>query len=150
MNNQHKQIQEMATFLGIVSQLYTTRMEQLLRRHQLTLSQLSLLSHLSRSEQREHTISELTAEMEINQPGVTKLVQRLEAQNLIAVQASPLDSRKKLVSITALGSETLQKTMIALGPDAVRWFAGWDQAECAQFLQSLKKLAAWLDENRLG
>jgi DNA-binding MarR family transcriptional regulator len=150
MNNQHKQIQEMATFLGIVSQLYTTRMEQLLRHHQLTLSQLSLLSHLSRSEQREHTISELTAAMEINQPGVTKLVQRLEAQNLIAVQASPFDSRKKLVSITALGYETFQNTVLALAPDTTRWFADWDREECARFLQSLQKLAAWLDENRLG
>ena len=52
-------------------------MNSLLQPQGLNLSQFALLNHLLRSQKTIHSINDLTEAMEINQPGVTKIVQRL-------------------------------------------------------------------------
>lgn len=149
MNKKQKQIIQLATALGITSQLYTTRMSQLLSNHDLTIPQFNLLNHLLRAGAKEHTISDLTAALEINQPGVTKIIKKLELLEVVSVKASSQDSRKKLVSITQTGAQVVQTVMMGIGPDVMTWFAEWDEREMAQFTRSLQKLGQWLDENRL-
>jgi len=50
--------------LAIVTQLYNTRMDLLLKKYQTSLSQFGLLNHLANSPQEHHTISALTEAME--------------------------------------------------------------------------------------
>lgn len=150
MNKKQEQISQLATALGIVNQLYTTRMNQLLGQHDLTIAQFGLLNHLLRSGSEAHTVSELTAALEINQPGVTKIIKKLSQLDLVSVQTSAADSRKKQIAITGAGAQAIQKVMMGLGPDVFQWFADWEEDEMGQFTQSLQRLGGWLDENRLA
>jgi len=149
MNEEAPIVAQLATLLGIVSQLYTTRMNTLLRQYGFTLSQFALLNHLARNPKNEHSISELTDAMEINQPGVTKLVKKLSEEGFVAVASDREDSRKKLVSITPVGREKILAVSLELAPDVTNWFAAWDTEDLSGFTQHLAKLAEWLDTNRI-
>lgn len=149
MNEQQMQILQFATALGITTQLYSTRMSQLLSKHDLTIAQFNLLNHLLRSAPQKHTISDLTSALEINQPGVTKIIKKMDQLGIVSVETSGSDSRKKYVSITQKGAETVQTVMMTMGPDIAAWLADWDSAEIVALTASLRKLGSWLDENRL-
>lgn len=125
MNQEQSKIIQLGTALGITNQLYTTRMAKLLGNHDLTIAQFSLLNHLLRLSHKEHTISELTAALEINQPGVTKIIKKLSQQDLVAVKPSEEDSRKKLITLTQEGARSVQSILMSIGPDIMDWFADW-------------------------
>lgn len=149
MDKKQQQIIQLATAFGIASQLYSTRMNQLLSQHDLTIAQFGLLNHLLRLSHKEHTITELTAALEINQPGVTKIIKKLSQSGLVASKPSKTDSRKKLITLTQTGAQTVQTIMQTIGPDIMSWFDDWEFDELEAFTQHLQKLGRWLDENRL-
>lgn len=149
MNDEQLKIIQLSTALGILNQLYTTRMNQLLGQHDLTIAQFGLLNHLLRLHDKEHTVSELTAALEINQPGVTKIVKKLKKLGQVEVKPSKADSRKKLIRLTDAGAREVQTILMSVGPDIMAWFAEWEPAEMEQFTEHLQKLGRWLDENRL-
>ncbi|MEM8861102.1 MAG: MarR family transcriptional regulator [Chloroflexota bacterium] len=138
-----------STLLGIVTQLFSTRMNQQLGAHDLNTTQFALLNHLMRNKLRNEGISDLASALEVNQPAVTKIVQKLTKLELLQVTKDPNDSRKKYVSITPAGEQKVQTAMMALGPDVVSWFEGWQPEELDRFIGDLGKLAGWLDSNRL-
>ena len=135
--------------LAIVTQLYTTRMDSLLKDHKTSLSQFSLLNHLANSPKEQHTISELTEAMEINQPGVTKIVKKLSEEKLVSIASDANDSRKRLVSINASGYDKIKSISMGLFPDVSQWFADWEEDEIDTFSNHLSKLAQWFDSNRI-
>jgi DNA-binding MarR family transcriptional regulator len=137
-----------ATLLGIVTQLYSTRMTALLEPKGFTLSQFALLNHLVRSPKETHSINELTEAMEINQPGVSKIVQKLSDIGLLDVSTSPQDSRRRNVSITQSGRETVIEVGQSILPDVNAWFQEWESKDLEMFLGYLGKLAGWLDQHR--
>lgn len=138
-----------ATFLGISNQLYTTRMNALLKPEGLTLSQFSLLNHLIRSSKPSHSINDLTKAMEINQPGVTKIVQKLHEAGFIKVVKSKDDSRKREVSISPEGQGKVMQVNLAIFPDVKSWFQDWEAQDIEQFTTYTKRLAAWFTTHRL-
>ena len=150
MNDTIALLPQIGTWLGIVNQLHASRMTQLLGKHNFTIVQFSLLNHLARQQETPQTISDLTDALEVNQPGVTKIVQKLARLDLITVDKDPNDSRKRLISISRRGGEALQAVMLELAPDYVACFAEWDFEELEAFLAQLKKLGTWLDNNRLA
>lgn len=135
--------------IAIVSQLYTTRMDTLLKEHKTSLSQFGLLNHLANSPQEQHSISELTEAMEINQPGVTKIVRKLSDEHLVEIKLDKNDSRKRLVNITGNGYKKIKEVNMALFPDVSQWFKDWDDQDIENFTHYLNKLSQWLDKNRL-
>lgn len=134
--------------LGILSQLFQSRMATLLQRSELTYTQMSMLSHLERTGDPS-TVGELAVALEINQPGVTKVVQRLHESGLVAVEGHPDDRRQKLVSIAAAGRGRLASAWQQVGDDAVHWFDGWSPQEIAVFRDQLQRLVGWFDAHRL-
>jgi DNA-binding MarR family transcriptional regulator len=149
MNEPRGDLAEIATFLGMVSQLYTTRMEALFNTQGFTLSQFALLSHLARSSKAVHTISDLTEAMEINQPGVSKIVQKLYEQGYLEVNTNKFDTRKREVRITTQGRSKLGQVGKAIYPDLAIWFKDWQEGDKQSFANYLRRLAQWLDKNRL-
>jgi DNA-binding MarR family transcriptional regulator len=141
---------QLATLLGITSQMYISRMNSLLEPHGLSLSQFSVLSHCSRHADQSWTVSRLAEVMEINQPGITKIVQKLLARDLLTALADPDDARKKHLQITPAGVAELQAIYAALAEDVESWFAGWSQPGMEDFRASLQSLIAWFDSHRLG
>ncbi len=149
MNEPQRDLAEIATLLGIVTQLYTTRMETLFNTQGFTLSQFALLTHLARSNKNIHSISDLTEAMEINQPGVSKIVQKLYEQGYLEVSTNKFDTRKREVRITTQGRNKLIQVGKAIYPDLATWFKDWQEADKQSFTTHLKTLAQWLDKNRL-
>ena len=143
------QLQGLGIWLGIVSELYTSRMNQLLSQHDFTIMQFGVLNHLARNQGEKHTISMITAAHEVNQPGATKIVKKLEGMGLLQTERDQADSRKKYVSITEQGLEKLMQVQIELAPDVSAWFADWDAETRTTFLHHLQILGGWLDTNRL-
>ncbi|MGB1252675.1 MAG: MarR family winged helix-turn-helix transcriptional regulator [Candidatus Promineifilaceae bacterium] len=141
---------QIGTWLGIVNQLHSSRMTQLLGKHNFTIVQFALLNHLARQQDTPQTITDLTNALEVNQPGVTKIVQKLARLDLIVIEKDPKDSRKRLISISQRGRETLRAVMLELAPDYVACFAEWELDRLTEFLAQLQKLGTWLDNNRLA
>ena len=114
----------LGVLLGIVNQLYRTRMSVIAGRGDLTPTKLALLSHLSRHD-GPVSIGELAEALEINQPGVTKVVRRLAEDGLVTVEASAEDRRRRLVAVTATGLDRMGTTLALVSTDMATWFEGW-------------------------
>lgn len=140
---------ETATWLGIVAQLYNTRMHALLSTHNMTLTQFSVLSYLVRNQPQKATISDIADAIEVNQPGATKIVKKFVTMDLLTVEKDSVDARKRFVSITPQGLATFGAVQRSMGPDIVQWFADWHADELDTLLGNLQKLGGWLDNNRL-
>jgi len=138
--------EEIGLLLAIASQLFTTRVGQVVGGTDLTYTQFTLLSHLDAHP--ESSISELAAAMEINQPGVSKVVQRLSEMGLVAVAADREDSRRRRVSLATPGLDALARTRAALAEDGAAWFADWERDDLVSFRDQLATLVSWLDANR--
>ncbi|MBT3712899.1 MAG: MarR family transcriptional regulator [Anaerolineae bacterium] len=139
---------DIALSLGMLSQLYTTRMNKLLSEHGFTLSQFSVLSHCIRQSEENWTISRLAKVMELNQPGITKIVQKLLSRGLLSAEKDESDSRRKYLQVTPEGLAELQSIYKSLAPDVTAWFTEWDSKMMENFNQHLARLSTWLDKNR--
>ena len=134
--------------LGIVGQLQTTRQEKLFSRLEINRSQFTVLHHFSHTPERSWTVSELAAVMEMNQPGITKIIQRLVAKKMLVAHADAQDSRKKQLKITQSGLNFCSQTLLLLLPDVQQIFADWDDSALIDLEAHLEKLKDWLDNNR--
>lgn len=141
-------VSDVAITLGVLSQLFQGRMEALLRPTGLTYTQLALLSHLDHQTEGQ-SISALADAFEIQQPGMSKVVQRLTASGAVTTEPDPTDPRRKLTSITKAGRERFEAAGQAMEEDLTRWFKDWPDDELSSFTTSAGRLIGWLDSNRL-
>lgn len=148
--NQRDQIQvRMTVLLGIIQQLMTTRQHRLFEGRELTLSQFGLLNHFTHEPDKSWTVTDLVDVMEMNQPGITKIVTVLVNKNLLSSTPDKLDRRKRYLQITRKGRELCSDTFKSLLPEISQVFSEWDDGSLKQFQQHLEKLMAWLDVNRI-
>ena len=135
--------------LGILAQLFQARTEALLQPSGLSYTQMAVLTHLSRQDVGQ-SISELATAFEIQQPGMSKVVKRLEASGAVTTAVDPTDPRRKLVSISKKGTDDTAIAGSVVMQDVQQWFEGWSEQEVADFTMSVGRLIGWLDEHRLG
>ncbi len=146
---QQQIIGEAATWLSIVSLLYTSRMDSLLAKHDLTFGQFSILHHIAQPELSGGTsISEIAKVVALKQPAVTKTIAKFESRGLVLIAANGKDNRAKKVTATVEGLGTLQLIRQSMGPDLARVFAHFSANQLEQFVYQLKELGKWLDQNR--
>ena len=88
--------------------------------------------------------------MEMNQPGITKIVTMLVNRKLLSSTQDALDKRKRYLKITTQGLELCNDTFKSLLPEISDVFGEWDDASLNQFHQQLEKLTGWLDANRIA
>lgn len=134
--------------LGMITQLYTSRMEILLAPEGLTLAQFSVLVHLSR-QSRAQRISDITRAMGANQPAITKTISKFEGMGFVKTGSDSLDKRSRLVSLTEKGHATLGGIRAKLGTEPKAVFDGWKEKDIARLQKYLGRLAQWYDANRL-
>ena len=138
----------MTVLFGIIRQLLTTRQNRLFADRELTLSQFGVLNHFVHDPQRSWTITELADVMEMNQPGITKIVSVLVDKDLLRSQPDKIDKRKRHLTITQKGLTFCEDTFQSLLPEISQMFAGWSDNSLKQFHQHLEKLMLWLDSHR--
>jgi DNA-binding MarR family transcriptional regulator len=135
------------SMLGVLSQLFQARMSALLEPFGLTYTQMAVLSHLARNDEPQ-TISQLAQVMQIQQPGMTKVIKRLGTDRLVEVNADSGDPRRKLVTIAGPGQALIGEVETALFADLIAWFDGWASDELVAFVRSGWRLANQLDTAR--
>lgn len=143
-------IAECSTWLSIVSKLFHTRMSVLLAPHNLTPGQFSILHHVMRQRgDSGASISAIAAAVEVEQPAVTKTINKFQNLGLVAITPHPSDKRSKVVAATPLAGELLGKIYQDIGPDLAAVFKSLGEADIGAFTANLRTLAKWLDANRL-
>ena len=147
--NQREQTEvRMTVLLGIIQQLMTTRQNRLFAGRELSLSQFALLNHFTHEPERSWTVTELAEVMEMNQPGITKIVTLLLDKGLLKSTPDKSDKRKRYLSINKKGLKVCSGTFQSLLPDISYVFEGWDEKSLRQFHKQLEKLMLWLDKHR--
>jgi DNA-binding MarR family transcriptional regulator len=145
-----EQIQvRMTVLLGIIQQLMTTRQNRLFEGRELTLPQFGVLNHFTHAPEQSWTVTDLAEVMEMNQPGITKIVAVLIDQGLLSATPDQSDKRKRYLKITPKGLMLCRHTFQSLLPEISQVFRGWDDVSLKQFHRQLEKLMNWLDSNRL-
>ncbi len=140
---------ECATWLSIVSQLFSTRMSQLLKPYGMTLGQFSILHHIARQKLKGGArISDISMAVEVGQPAVTKAVGKFEIMGLVELVGSTEDKRSKFVVAKSASRELLDDIRMGIGPELSQIFSAIEESRIDAFVTDLKGLANWLDTNR--
>ena len=148
MNDRQQNEARVMVLLGIINQLMSTRFSKLFHDKPLNQSQFGVLNHFTHTPDRSWQISDLANVMEMNQPGITKIVTLLLDRKLLTATTDKNDKRKKHLTITAKGITLCQEMIQALLPDVSRTFAKWEDDELMDFSGQMEKLMQWLDNNR--
>ncbi|MCP5078193.1 MAG: winged helix-turn-helix transcriptional regulator [Psychromonas sp.] len=149
MNSRQENETRIIILLGIIQQLMNTRSNKLFKNLAVNNSEFGLLSHFSHNPQRSWTVSELAEVMEMNQPGITKLVTNLITKSALSVEIDEFDKRKRHLMISKQGLQLHNEVMEKLQPDISLCFSDWQDEELQQLLNNNEKLMKWLDNNRL-
>lgn len=148
--DQREQIQVRTTvLLSIIQQLMTTRQNRLFEGMPLTLSQFSVLNHFTHQPDKSWTVTALAEVMEMNQPGITKIVTTLLNKGFLNATTDAYDKRKRYLTITKEGQILCNDIFKSLLPDISQTFSEWDDLNLKQFHQHLEMLKDWLDDNRI-
>ncbi|GGK58885.1 MarR family winged helix-turn-helix transcriptional regulator [Amphritea balenae] len=139
---------ELMVSLGIVRQLVATREAKLFDGLSLNPSQFGVLNHFTHNPKRSWTVTELAGVMEMNQPGITKIVTVLIERGLLRSEFDKDDKRRRYLKISAQGMNLCNDIISSLGPDISYLFSSWKDDELAQMQQHMMKLQQWLDEHR--
>lgn len=139
---------ELMVSLGIVRQLMASREAKLFVDLSLNPSQFGVLNHFTHDPKRSWTVTELAGVMEMNQPGITKIVTVLIDRGLLRSEFDKDDKRRRYLKISAQGMRLCDDIISSLGPDISHVFVDWDNAELSQMHQHMEKLMRWLDEHR--
>ena len=87
------------------------------------------------------TISQLAHEVLSKQPTVTKLVQRMNEQGWVALQADPADQRRTLVVATAAGKRLVKPLVTKARAQEAAMLGALETSEKAALKKLLAKLA---------
>lgn len=134
---------QLAMDLAVLSRLYQSRLQQAAADYGLTYTQLALLNHLAAAPEPQ-SITDLTHALQINQPGVTKVVRRLAVLGFVESTASTTDLRKKYLSLTERGHRRLTAAMGAMERRLEDWFPDWPQRQNDEFAARLAELVETL------
>ncbi|MGA8117425.1 MAG: MarR family transcriptional regulator [Actinocatenispora sp.] len=130
------------TAMGLLSEAYTGILDQfnpLLAKHKLSLAEFDVLVRLGRSPERRLRMSDLAAQTILSTSGVTRVVDRLERDGLVAREACPSDRRGSFAVLTEHGTTRLAAILPAHHEMIERWFTGLlDPEQLEQFLATLR------------
>jgi DNA-binding MarR family transcriptional regulator len=132
----------------VVNQLLAARIERSLRPVGLSITQLSILSHLAREPGRAETVTGLARVMQQTQPTTTKAVQSLGAKGLVRIRPDSTDSRRRWVSATEQAVDAVAHARDAVAPDADVAFERLARSELAEFRRLLVAVRSALDAAR--
>ncbi len=146
MSQKKQLVMEMLVALGKVEHKQSQRADRDLSPAGLSRAQFTALVHLSQLHDKEDvTITSMLDVMNMNQPGVTKVVKSLADQGLVTVSPKPDDKRAKLVSLTQAGHERCDATFASLEDSIATVYSSWTKQEISTLTQLLRKLSATLD-----
>jgi MarR family 2-MHQ and catechol resistance regulon transcriptional repressor len=130
------------TAMGLFAEAYTgltTRFAAQFEEHRLSSVEFEVLMRLARSPGRRLRMTDLAAQTSLSTSGVTRVVDRMDRDNLVCREACPSDRRSSYAVITAAGLARLDEVIPGHLALVQQWFIG--QLEPAQLdglLESLR------------
>ncbi|MDX1570356.1 MAG: MarR family transcriptional regulator [Xanthomonadales bacterium] len=140
--------QEILTALRRIIRATDLHSQELSRRCGLTGPQLVVLDCLARLDQG-ITVSELAESVELSQPTVTGIVNRLERRVMVNRRRSEEDRRRVLVTITDGGLEVLRAAPPRLQQQFLDQLDSMEDWEQNQILFALQRVVAMMDASGL-
>ncbi len=96
-----------------------------------------------------HSISQISAAVQVEQPAVTKTMAKFQNMGLIEIEPHPSDKRSKLVRARPTADTLVGTIDKDMGSDLFTVFQNLDGSDIEAFASQLKTLGQWLDKNRL-
>ena len=135
--------------MGIASQLYVGFIERNLAPHGLSYGQFTILIHLTnRPSGYPARVSDVANAVEVNQPAVTKTVQKFENLGWVKVLRDGKDHRSKRIQLTPMGYTAAQKIQQSFGPAFTHLIQGWTPEHLANLTADLGKLIKGLERQK--
>ena len=132
--------------IGIINQLAQARAAKLLAPG-LNMPQFMLLNHFARLG-GERSLVRLADAMQVTKAAMTNTVTRMLDKGLLAVRPDPADGRGKLASLTPTGAAAHAAAVTLLGQAMAELGPALAEDEINPLLPPLRRLRAWLDQNR--
>jgi DNA-binding MarR family transcriptional regulator len=123
--------------LMVSQQLFATQLSRALRPLGVSLTQISLLSHLATAETGA-AVAEIADAMEVNQPAVSKTLKSLVALGAVIIAIDSADLRRRIALLTPAGHETLHAAQIAMHPVSNKAFANISDQQLLEFTSALR------------
>ena len=114
----------------------------------LTGPQLVILQGLEKGGEN-HTIRELSNQVNLSQATVTTILDRLEVKNLVVRQRSTIDKRKVHVLLTDKGNELLSNSPKPLQEEFINKFQSMEEWEQNLLLSSVQRIARMMNAEKL-
>lgn len=132
--------------IGIINQLASTAFERVLP-PPLSLAGFTVLNHLARLP-GDWGPARLAKAFQVTKGAMTNTLQRLEAAGFVEIELDPVDGRKKYVRLTAAGRAARKDAVKRVAPLLSEIGAAFDVEDAHAILPVLRRIRAWLDENR--
>jgi len=120
----------------------------LLKPLRLSMAEFLMLVHFSHRPNEGKTISQISQARQLLQPGVTKIIQRLERKKWLRVQIHPDDARSKFFYLTPLGARLYAQAVARLMPTLHEAFSHFTTEDRSHLFDQLNELKQWFDSNR--
>lgn len=132
------------TAMGLFAEAYvglTGRLGSHLEQHRLSIVEFEVLMRLARSPGGRLRMTDLAAQTSLSTSGVTRVVDRMERDELVRRQACPSDRRSSYAVITAAGLTRLDETVPGQLELVERWvFGQLEPAQLDTMLQALRTI----------
>ena len=144
LNYSERRARQILIWLGAAEQHLENRLNRLLKGSDLPLAQFVILNHLASLPAEGWTVTRLASALDTGQPGVSKILARLVAKHLVAVEADPGDRRLKRHVLTDAGRSVHRDALRRVAPLAGDLLDNWDEAQIDALHTLLYKLKARL------
>jgi DNA-binding MarR family transcriptional regulator len=135
-------------WIGIIDQLTSTKMRQLLDGTDVPPPQFIMLNHFNHRPEEGKTVSGIAWAMQQPQPGITKTIAKLLSKGFLRAEDNPDDGRSKILYLTDEGKLAHAKAKGRLEEGMGSTFDGWREWEKKDFFEFLDRLKTFLDEER--
>lgn len=147
-DSRSERIARIVAALDGIQQMRATRIGRILKPSGVPAAQFAVLARFAAAPERSWTVGQLAAVSETNQPGLTKVVQRLLGKGHLASWPDGSDRRVRHLTITADGLEAFARASAAMRPDLLAIFEDWKGKDLRAFASDLERLHEWLDSHR--
>ncbi len=136
-----------ATRLAITVDLYYSVLSERLRPFDLTISQLSVISHLARRQEPQR-VTDIAKSVDVGQPAVTKMITKFENAGWVTLVDSISDKRVKAARMTPEGYQHLGQVQRHLLPELKPFLDQKSEADIKTVTDLLKDFSALLETLR--
>ena len=140
-----------ATWSWVFSLQYMNQMQRLLRAHDITVAQFTVLHHITKPAlQSGTTLSEISDVVEVNLPAVVKIINKFERLGLVKTEIVTSRGRSRSVRATPEAQSALNNMKKSLGPFLYQLFGSLQPADAASTTDAMRVMSEHMHRARFA